>query len=236
MKRRMLNAIICEKPTIWNASYHDKADMSVTLTSHWQVYKDFFSILVFGSQETIAAPVMDGPNKKMLLGYFLSLPATQIWMATSVPQPIHVELGRSVYPEDLFDSFEFHTRSTKEHGDDIVLRLDSDLPNRGVTTEAQLYALSLRSATGTAAKSNPLGAASLPKPARRGHWIGSQVEDLVLNAMLKDSSPYTQRWNGILFDRLRAGEVPSKCHIPNQGSDPRIRNCLSASRLNRDGI
>ena len=89
----MLKAIICEKPTIRNASCHHKADMSVSLTGHWQVYKDFFSILVLGSQETIAAPVMDGTNNKMLLEYFLSLPATQRWMATSVPQPIHVELG-----------------------------------------------------------------------------------------------------------------------------------------------
>ena len=45
-----------------------------------------------------------------------------------------------MYPEELFDSLEFHTRSIKEHGDGIVLRLDSDLPNRDVTTEAQLYA------------------------------------------------------------------------------------------------
>ena len=38
------------------------------------------------------------------------------------------------------DSFEFHSTSINERGDDMVIRLDSDLPNRGVTTEAQLYA------------------------------------------------------------------------------------------------
>lgn len=52
-----------------------KADMSVILTGHWQVYTDL-TILAFDSQETAAVPVLDAHNNNMLLEYFLSLPAT----------------------------------------------------------------------------------------------------------------------------------------------------------------
>ena len=59
-------------------------------------------------------------------------------MAISVPQTVHVELGRPIHSEDLFYPFGLHVKSTNERGDVIALRLDSDLPNWGVTTEAQL--------------------------------------------------------------------------------------------------
>ncbi len=114
--------------------------MGVTYTGHRQFYKDFFATLVFDRQERIAAPDTDGDNNNMLLEYFLSLPATQRWMTVSVPQPVHLELGRPVCSEDFFNTFEFHVTSTNQRGDDIILSLDSDLPNRGVATEAQLYA------------------------------------------------------------------------------------------------
>ena len=114
--------------------------MDVTLTGQWQVYKDFFAILVSNFQESTAAPVMDGHNNTKLLEHFLSFPATQRWVAITVPQPVHVELGRPIHSEALFSPFGLHVKNTNERGDVIVLRLHSDLPNRGVTTEAQLCA------------------------------------------------------------------------------------------------
>ena len=51
-----------------------------------------------------------------------------------------MELHRLVYPEKNFNSFIHQIASRKERGGNLFLRLDADLPNRGVATEAQLYA------------------------------------------------------------------------------------------------
>ena len=62
-------------------------------------------------------------------------------MSASVLRPIQVQLSRLVYSENFFhfSSFLHQIADWKERGGDTFLRLNADLPNRSVATEAQLY-------------------------------------------------------------------------------------------------
>ena len=209
--------------------------MGLTLTGHWQVYKYFFAILVSDFQESTAAPVMDGHNNTKLLEHFLSFPPTRRWMAISVPQPVHVELGRPIHSEDLFYPFELHVKSTNKRGDVIVLRLDSDLPNRGVTTEAQLCAC--------------LCAQLLEQQPSLILWVRHLYPNL-RDAVIGSDSKWRTRClmrclrtllltpkDGIVYCLIHCGpENACRNVMPACGGDPGVRDLISTPHRNRHGI